>query len=141
MSVDTLIERLHKVKRTGNGRWMACCPAHNDRNPSLSIRDDDGKVLLHCFAGCAVSDIVAAIGLELSDLFPPDDRQGDFKGQRRPFPASDILLALSSEATIVYLYAKQLTDGTALTKSDLERLLLAANRIEAGINAGGLYAP
>ena len=52
-------------------RYGACCPCHDDKHGSLSIRaGDDGRVLVHCFAGCAVKDIVAAKGLTMRDLFP-----------------------------------------------------------------------
>jgi hypothetical protein len=41
------------AKRAGPGKWLAHCPAHSDSSPSLSIREGmDGRVLLHCFAGC-----------------------------------------------------------------------------------------
>ena len=53
--------------------WQARCPAHEDHQPSLSIREgDDGRVLLKCFAGCPVEAIVAALGLTLADLFEPN---------------------------------------------------------------------
>ncbi len=46
---------------TGNG-WIACCPAHDDRKPSLSISvGNDGKVLVNCHAGCAQEDVIAAL--------------------------------------------------------------------------------
>lgn len=48
------------------------CPAHRDRTPSLSVRLAGDRVPLHCFAGCEVGDVTAAIGLDLRDLF---DRQ------------------------------------------------------------------
>lgn len=41
--------------------WMARCPAHDDRTPSLSIRDANDKVLVHCFAGCAQRDVISAL--------------------------------------------------------------------------------
>jgi len=48
-------------RRVG-GAWMACCPAHNDRTPSLSIREsNDGKVLVRCRAGCGQRDVIAAL--------------------------------------------------------------------------------
>ena len=51
-------------------QWVAKCPAHADDSPSLSITEEDGKILLHCFGkGCAVEDIVRAIGWEMRDLF------------------------------------------------------------------------
>lgn len=50
---------------------MACCPAHEDSTPSLSLREmDDGQVLVNCFAGCKPDDILAAVGLEWRDMFP-----------------------------------------------------------------------
>ena len=43
--------------------WMAHCPAHDDRNPSLSLRDaSDGKTLVHCHAGCDQRTVIAALG-------------------------------------------------------------------------------
>lgn len=59
MTADT-IARVLKARRSGNG-WMAKCPAHDDQNPSLSIRDSDGKVLLHCHAGCTQGDVIDAL--------------------------------------------------------------------------------
>lgn len=57
------------ARRTGSGRWMARCPAHDDREPSLSITTGrDGRVLVHCFAGCAVPAILAALGLAWPDI-------------------------------------------------------------------------
>jgi len=69
--IDRVLHRLHRVKRASGG-YTALCPAHKDHNPSLSIREgDDGKVLLHCHAGCQPEQIVEAIGLDMVDLFPP----------------------------------------------------------------------
>ena len=56
--------------RSRGSHWLACCPAHDDRQPSLSIREGTGgKTLLHCFAGCGTEAIVASIGLGITDLF------------------------------------------------------------------------
>lgn len=71
MNYDTeaVLSRLRGLKRTGQGKWVACCPAHGDKSPSLAIRDTGDRLLLHCFAGCAAVDVVHAIGLEMRDLF------------------------------------------------------------------------
>jgi putative DNA primase/helicase len=64
VTADSLARALDG-RRSGSC-WMAKCPAHQDRNPSLSIRDVDGKVLLHCHAGCtqrAVIEALKALGL------------------------------------------------------------------------------
>lgn len=70
---------LVQAQRTGAGRWKARCPAHNDRSPSLSIREgDDGRVLVLCRAGCSLDSILAALKLARRDLFagpPPSPAQ------------------------------------------------------------------
>jgi hypothetical protein len=60
-----LLEVTGYAVRNDSGR----CPAHPDNNPSLSVTNGDGKVLLHCHAGCELDDVRAALGLEVSDLF------------------------------------------------------------------------
>ena len=67
--IDLVLSRLEAKGRSP--KWMAKCPAHEDRSPSLSIKAlEDGRVLIHCHAGCSAPDVMAAIGLSLSDLFP-----------------------------------------------------------------------
>ena len=68
---DDLLSRLVKVRKGQTGQWTACCPAHNDRTPSLKISQRaDGKISLHCFAGCHINDICEAIGIRVNDLYP-----------------------------------------------------------------------
>ena len=67
MKAAQLAERLH-ARRSGDG-WLARCPAHTDRNPSLSINEQDGKILLHCHAGCTTEAVCAAVGIEMRELF------------------------------------------------------------------------
>src|SRR5262245_8612295 len=68
-ALDDILSRVSKLRRTGEG-WIGCCPAHDDRHASLSVGlGNDGRVLLHCFAGCSIDAIVAALGLGLQDLF------------------------------------------------------------------------
>ncbi len=73
--VKNVLARLRGVRQVGPGRWIACCPAHNDRSPSLSIREaEDAKVLLRCWAGCPTARVLAALGLTWQDLFPEGSR-------------------------------------------------------------------
>ena len=68
MNTQDVLSRLEHV--TGrNGKWMALCPAHKDRSPSLAINETDDRLLLHCFAGCETKYVAAAVGLDMSDLF------------------------------------------------------------------------
>lgn len=138
MSADSLLSMLDGVKRTGQGKWLAKCPSHEDRTASLSIRElDDGRVLVHCFAGCDVHEVVGSVGLRIDDLFPPREIEHG-KPERRPFPAADILRAIAHEAMIVYLSAQAVAKGEVLPESDLQRLLVAASRIQAALTAGGI---
>ena len=68
-NLDNLLERLEKVGPTGTNEWEACCPAHDDNNPSLKVTLDSNAILLKCWTGCVNEDVVAAIGLKMSDLF------------------------------------------------------------------------
>lgn len=73
-----LLSRLDRVKQRGANSWSARCPAHDDRDPSLSIayRADTGQVLLHCFSGCVAEDVLAAVGLTFADVMP-EQRPGE----------------------------------------------------------------
>ncbi|MDR1355911.1 MAG: AAA family ATPase, partial [Propionibacteriaceae bacterium] len=58
------------VKQGGSGtETVATCPAHDDKNPSLSVGYNNGRVLLYCHAGCHIDAILGALGLAFSDLF------------------------------------------------------------------------
>lgn len=132
MRADNLLSRLEKVRATGNGTWIACCPAHADKNPSLTVRElEDERVLVHCFAECSVAEILQAVGLEFDALFPEKPLE-HAKPLRKPFPAADVLEALSTESRIVAVAAGNVRQGVALTDADHERLFLAAARIEEG---------
>lgn len=135
MNAAALLDRLDKVRQTGPGRWVARCPAHLDRSPSLSIREtDDGRILLHDFAGCDAEAVLSAIGLTFSDLYPPRSDDHRRRPERKPFPVSDILKALEHEALVIAIAAEDLRRGEKLSDEDHERLLLAANRIREGVS-------
>ena len=136
MIADTLLSRLDNCKPLGVDRWLARCPAHADQRPSLSIRETDDRVLIHCWSGCSASDVVAAVGLQLDALFPPCDTHRG-KPQRRPWPAADVLRAVEREALIAAVAACTLGNGGELSADDRERLLLASSRITAAVKESG----
>ncbi|MFC1783758.1 phage/plasmid primase, P4 family [Planctomycetota bacterium] len=78
IKLDEILERLGSVVRPSSGskwQWQARCPAHDDRNPSLSIRQEpNGKILLHCQAGCKIENVCKALGMNLTDLFPDEPK-------------------------------------------------------------------
>lgn len=73
IDLGTMLGKLQKIEKKGD-RHMALCPAHADKNPSLSVKlGDRGGILVKCYAGCDLSAITAAIGIKVSDLMPADD--------------------------------------------------------------------
>ncbi len=71
MNIEEILNKLQKVKATGNRKWMACCPAHPDKTPSLSVSvGNDERILLYCHAGCAIESVLYALQLEMKDLYP-----------------------------------------------------------------------
>ena len=71
-AVGGILSRLTNIRVTGQGQWSAKCPAHEDGKNSLCISaGDDGRALVHCQAGCATTDIMAAINMEMKELFSP----------------------------------------------------------------------
>ena len=136
---EVLLARLEGVRGAGDGQWMARCPAHADRNPSLSIRETgtgDGRVLLHCFGGCSVADILGTIGLSFANLFPPREHadhhhrtRGDGGVWMRDNRVADARWSAGRDATYVWLAAEAMGRGDALTDVDRAALVGAAKRL------------
>lgn len=126
MKVNELLSRLKKVKRTGEGRYVACCPAHEDKSPSMTIYVTPKTVLLHCFAGCEASEILGAIGMEFSELYA--DHREHTRDSR--ISARDALEAIAFEALVVVATAGTMRQRN-LSPDEMARLVLASGRIQA----------
>ncbi len=139
MIADHLLELLEGVKRTGQDRWLAKCPAHGDRTASLSIREvDDGRVLVHCFAGCSAHEVVGAVGLEITDLFPPrPDHDKPGKPVRQAFSAADAIRCLSFEGMLLAVSGRAMLSGK-WTEEEQKRLVVAVGRINSAMTACGV---
>ena len=137
--IDLVLQRLdgYKLRDWSPGRWRCCCPAHGGSNPSaLSVGiGDEGRVLLKCWHGCGAAEVAAAIGLELSDLFPsspwwPGDGAPP-KKHRHLLSAGQALQQLDTERQVVWVAAHNLKSGHKLTDADLQRLNTACVRIQS----------
>lgn len=83
MTAADLADRLG-ARPAGPGRWLARCPAHDDRRPSLGIAEGDGgRVLCHCWAGCDTAAVLAAIGMSWSDICGTPATPADRERTRR----------------------------------------------------------
>ncbi|MDD5037412.1 MAG: hypothetical protein PHE55_22020 [Methylococcaceae bacterium] len=100
----------------------------------MSVKEtDDQRVLIHCFAGCAVDDIVSAVGLDLSNLFPSKHGSDfDASAPRKPVPrfrAADLLELAALEARICAIAACDMARGIVLSASDAARVGVAAEAL------------
>jgi hypothetical protein len=129
VTLEEVLLKLERPVRSGSG-YRAPCPAHEDREPSLSIGEaPDGRILLHCFAGCAFPEIVAALKIAPRELAPPDigtDRSVELAGsvapvlqwlcETRRLPSSEAATLLATTTaqgpTVVFPYVGQ--DGRHL---------------------------
>lgn len=136
--VDSLLSRLEGVKSTGQNRWIAKCPAHDDRNPSLAITEhDDDHILIHDFAGCETEAVLSAVGLTFADLFPDRMNSHEYKPKHPPFNAQDVLRCVSFEALVVSIAAANIAKQNILSEQDCNRLLLASERLQSAAEVFG----
>jgi hypothetical protein len=94
---------------------------------------DDGRVLMHCFAGCGTDAVLGALGIEMIELIPEHMRYVREREQRIApracFSAMDGLRCLDREAVVLTLIASDIASGRALTQDDVDRVAKAAGRI------------
>jgi hypothetical protein len=85
-------------------QFTALCPAHEDRSASLSVGTGaDERALVYCHRGCTTGEIVAALGLRMRDLFPPEHRHArPIRGAAKPVPMADLVLASLKRLSIDY---------------------------------------
>ncbi len=129
MAIDSLLSDLDGVRETGHKKYVARCPAHEDRSPSLAIKDcGDGRVLIHCFAGCETEDVLSAVGLTFADLMPERiNGQHSFKPRR--IDARQVLATLDHEALVVAIVGADFLDHRAIDEDTWNRLGVAVCRI------------
>ncbi len=120
MDLDLVLSRLDKVKQNGTNKYMACCPAHADKTPSMSVMQADDRVLIHCFAGCGANDILDSIGLDYNALYPEDS--GEYKPQKqygKPKATDDIY---------IQVYKFKVQNGETPTQQDTQNYRDAVKR-------------
>ena len=123
-----VLARLERVVDRGYGQFFACCPAHDDTNPSLSIKIlDDGRVLIRCFAGCAIDEVLRALRLELSDLYP-NARQAAVATPAY-WNYRDLLLLARREIQVAVIAVGDVLSGNPINELDRCRLVTAHARL------------
>jgi hypothetical protein len=137
VNASALLAKLEGVRASGRG-WRTDCPLSHSTRGTLSVAEaDDGRLLLHCFTGCSVSDILAALGMSVADLFPerithhatPEQRK-ELRERAKQSQWRAALAMLADEAMIVQA-AAAMVPPEILSPEDRARLTLAAVRIDS----------
>lgn len=127
--IDVLLDRLDKVTSTGRDSWQACCPAHDDKHPSMGVKEaSDGTVLVKCWAGCTANEIVTAVGLQMRDLFVKT-----YQSRRKPavpgFSRNELRRILDDEKAVIFVATCDMRKGR-FKESDDSRVRLAEKRVK-----------
>lgn len=135
MKIDDFLARLKKVRKTGPNNWIACCPAHDDKSPSMTVGvGDNGGIVIYCFALCSAQDIVFSLGLELHELMPEKPEGREFvRGRSKPFPAGDILECIAEEVMIAWVISRDMELSKPIKQDDFDRLTVANRRIQSAL--------
>ena len=136
-NLDNLLSRMQKVRKNGKD-YMACCPSHPDRSPSLAIAEkEDGRILLKCFAGCSADEVLGAVGLELKDVMPENVGFHRRKPSRVPFNARDVLSAVRTDMAVFLVLAKDMQGGKVLTATETLLMAKLIGRITMAVELSG----
>ena len=134
--LELVLGRLQGIKRCGDG-YTARCPAHNDRRNSLSVGEgDEGRVLLHCHAGCSIDMIVQALELEVKDLH--QNLAGKRRRSAAPITVDDLAVAKRLPADFLrslglddrpdgVVVSYHLPSGSPASRNRLRTAILAKN--------------
>lgn len=122
MTVQTILNRLDKVRKTGTDKWRTPCPVHNGKDYNMSIREcSDGTVLAHCFVcGADGPALCDALGISKSEIFPPDSQYV------RPVVTKKMQQEALEDEFVISIASQQ----RKLTLEDKRRLRLAKARLE-----------
>lgn len=137
---EKLLARLEGVKRTGPHTWRAKCPTREDRHPSLDIRErSDGALLLIDRAGISsAGDILDAVGLSLSDLFPQGLRAPWYSKPTTPhFDYSGFRDVAREGLVTVALSLADIANGVKISPSDADYLLGLSKRLLCVLDLAG----
>jgi len=136
MPSQLLLTRLDGVITSGKG-WRCFCPSCGGRSRKVSIAEsENGSLLIHCFGGCAVHEVLGAVGLTVGDLFQRRDLRTMSAIERREYRQHALipkwraaLDVLSHEATVLLIAASKMGDGDLLDDAELTRMRLAAVKV------------
>ena len=114
-TLSSIASGLNKVRWHGEYEFSACCPAHDDRTPSFTASDKNGKILVKCFAGCTQDEVIGA--LRDLGLWHSASR---YQLERRK--RSKLVEDIRSHYQIFLFGASQIKSGQELSEADQTKL-------------------
>jgi len=137
--IENILSRLDGVKEIRANQWVAICPSHDDKHPSLAVkRGDNNCVLIKCWAGCSAVDVVDSIGFDLKDLF---EQSIDFRkpSRERLYPNyKKILQMLRHEVMLLWLIAEDMAAGKIIPAKDIDSVRRAFKNVERVMEAANV---
>ena len=139
--IHNLLGKLERVKQVSPNRWVASSPTRVDTTPSLSIRlTEDNRILMHDFGGSSVHEILSAVGMEITDLFPPrDEKVHAGKPTKERIAAIDLIKHLHPDLRLVLVAARMCVNGETIAERDMTILNETIERLTDGLAAGGYH--
>ena len=123
MEIAAFLARLDDVTPTGDSKWRAKCPAHHSRGRPLAIGESDtGSILVNCFAGCDVQEVVTALDLSVRDLFPSHAYICETKARESKIDYRGTVFGLYESLCRLLVVSQTLSQGQPLSADD-SRLL------------------
>jgi hypothetical protein len=142
--LNTLLVNFDHVHKRGES-YRARCPVHGGKSTSSLVitEKEDGRILMHCHGGCSANEVLAEIGLQMTDLMPARLNHQSTPEQRRKWKQDAIhrdwaeyLTDFISECRVVWVAGKQIRKEQPLNDEENTRLDLAMKRIS---NIGDLF--
>lgn len=135
-NLNAILSGLVKVKQTGNGKYIACCPVHSDKSPSLGITEkSDGIILMRCFGcGAGALEVCNSLGIDPANLFPPTDNVRYEKKVRGGFSAWQLLNVLRTDLIRLLVIANDLKKLNALPNDDRDFIAEIILRLNDGLS-------
>lgn len=135
-AIDTLLARLQGVRKCGKDKWMSQCPAHNGDGRSMAVtKTEDSRILIHCFAHeCDIGDILAAVGMSVSDLFPERLPGHRYAPRGQGISGAEMVKELRHELRIITILASDALANGFVDQDIRRRAELAADRINTALD-------
>jgi len=127
MDIKTFLSHFTKVRQMKPNHWMACCPAHDDKTPSLSITERPDRTLIYCHAGCEAEDVLKKADLSWSDLY-----RNQFKAAYEQAAHKRIKVdidPLDVEKRVLAIAKARIDQGIEMSIDDRARVALAVERL------------